>query len=213
MLRPLSSTVARVLCTAALCFVAAEAPAAMIAIPLGAFSTGQQVVSSFGPLPFTDKGATFEVSGAPAFPGAELTLQFLGSTPTLHVTFSQPTNRAGFSLGPYCCTGTAMSLAVQAFADPAGAVPVGTIPFSFVNSGTFPLFAGFQSDAPFRRASITFTPGGPQVSFMAIDDFRFEGTTAVPEPVSVSLILLGLAGAGVRLSRTVGGRKATRRTQ
>ena len=110
MLQPLSSTVARVLCTAALCLVAAEASAAIISIPLGAFSTGQQVVSSFGSLPFTDKGATFEVSGAPAFPGAELTLQFLGSTPTLQVTFSQPTNRAGFSLGPYCCTGTAMSL-------------------------------------------------------------------------------------------------------
>jgi len=116
---------------------------------------------------------------------------------TLRVNFSDPEIRAGFFFNTQFGPAT---VSVQAFSDLLGTQSLGQLVLgSFVagQSG----FVGFQADALFLRADISFVVSSSTASFF-IDDFRFEpGATAVPEPSTIVLTLIGAGWLGRRLHR------------
>jgi hypothetical protein len=116
--------------------------------------------------------------------------------PTLRVTFAQPVSRVGFVITDFWST-TTLSILGEGFVDPGGLASLGQAT-STLSAGFPPQFVGFASSAPISRIDLTFSPR-VGTSFLSIDDFRFEGVTAVPEVPVLSLMLLGAAGVARRL--------------
>ena len=180
--------------------MAARAQASLIPITIGAFSASAHVadftVGSNQPLPYSEDGATFaSFSGFASNVLGFNDFLFMSGTGTLRVNFSDPEIRAGFLFNNSFGTAT---LSVQAFSDVLGTLSLGTLAlgsFAPNQSG----FVGFQADALFSRADISFTVPTQTSSFF-IDDFRFE-PTAVPEPATMVLTLLGAGWLGRQARR------------
>ena len=120
---------------------------------------------------------------------------FMAGNGTLRVNFNDPEIRAGFLF--FNSIGGTATVSVQAFADLSGTQSLGTLilgSFGANQSG----FVGFQANAPFLRADISFAVP-PTASFF-IDDFRFE-PTAVPEPATIALTFLGAGWLGRQVRR------------
>lgn len=185
----------RVLCFTALAFfaVTSRAHATLIPIGIGAFSGSAHVadftVPTTQPLPYSEEGAMFaSFSGFASNVISGANFLFMAGSGTLRVNFSDPEIRAGFfffnsSPGP-------AAFSVEAFSDLLGTQSLGQLMLASFGAGQSG-FVGFQADALFLRADISFGVSGPTASFF-IDDFRFEpGVTAVPEPSTIALTLVG----------------------
>ena len=181
--------------------IATKAQATLISIPIGAFSGSAHVadftVGSNQPLPYSEEGATFaSFSGLASNVLSGGNFLFMAGSGTLGVNFSDPEIQAGFFF--FNASGVVATLSVQAFSDLSGTVSLGTLAlgsFGPNQSG----FVGFQADALFIHADISFTLPSPTASFF-IDDFRFE-PTAVPEPATLVLTLLGAGWLGRQARR------------
>ena len=195
----------RIVCFTALVLflVASRADATLIPIPIGAFSGNALVVNFTVPttqaLPYSEDGATFaSFSGTASSVISGANFLFMAGSGNLPVTFSSPELQAGFffsnaSLGP-------ATVSVQAFSDLLGTQSLGQLVLGNFGPGQSG-FVGFQADALFLRADISFAASSPTASFF-IDDFRFEaGATAVPEPATIVLTLIGAGWLGNRLHR------------
>ena len=194
----------RIACFTALVLIgaASTAHATLIPISMGAFSGGEHVadftVGVSQPLPYSEDGATFaSFSGLAANVLSGNNFLFMTGTGILRVNFAAPELRAGFFFGNSLSMAT---ISVQAFSDLAGAVSLGTLGLgSFAVNQTG--FVGFQADAPFLRADVSFSVASATASFR-IDDFRFEpGASAVPEPATLALTLVGIGWLGRHAQR------------
>jgi len=197
------SRLLRVACFTAIAVVsiAARAQASLISITTAAFSPSAQIahftVGSSQPLPYSEVGATFaSFSGLTSSVLSFNNFLFMAGSGTLRVNFSAPEIRAGF-LFTNDSAGTA-TLSVQAFSDLAGTLSIGTLGLGSFNAGQGG-FVGFQGDALFSRVDISFSLPSSTASYR-IDDFRFE-PTAVPEPTTVVLTLLGVGWLGTHARR------------
>jgi hypothetical protein len=172
-----------------------------IPISIGAFSGAEQVVqftvATTQPLPYTEDGATFNPYPGPLSSVISLNnFLALAGPGTLGVTFASPVTMAGFDFFAGLQSAPPSAISVELFADPLGLQSLGA-----VNLGTFGparQFVGFASESPFTRADITFGVATATASFV-VDDFRFENTSPVPEPGTITLTMLGLGWMGSRI--------------
>ena len=174
-----------------------------ISISVGAFSGAQQVVqftvATTQRLPYSEDGATFHPYPGPLSSVISLNnFLALAGPGTLGVTFASPITMAGFDFFAGSQFAAPSPISAEIFADPLGLQSLGA-----VNLGAFGparQFVGFASEVPFTRANITFGVATATASFV-IDDFRFENTSPVPEPGTITLTLLGLGWMGSRIRR------------
>jgi hypothetical protein len=181
---------------------ASTAHAALIPITIGAFSGSERVVDfTVGlsqPLPYTEEGATFaSYSGPLASVLSVNNFLFMAGSGTLQVNFNDPPSRAGFFFGAPLSSGA--TLMAQVFADVQGTQSLGSLALGTFNANQSG-FVGFQADAPFGRADISFAVANASASFR-IDDFRFEpSATTVPEPATLIVTLMGAGWFGRRFA-------------
>ena len=174
-----------------------------ITISVGAFSGTEQVVqftvATTQPLPYSEDGATFNPYPGPLSSVISLNnFLALAGPGTLSVTFASPVTLAGFDFFAGSQFAAPAAISAEVFTDPLGLESLGA-----VNLGAFGparQFVGFASESPFTRANITFGVATATSSFV-IDDFRFDNTSPVPEPGTITLTMLGLGWIGSRIRR------------
>ncbi len=137
----------------------------------------------------SNSGVEIVDSGNIGTPGNAVLINQGTVTPTDGITITLPPNAfdaVGFDLRMVTNSAQATSFAIAVNGTPAAVVPVTDTAFSFI---------GFVSTTPINMISITATgiAGGP-----IIDNITVADPTAVPEPSTIALILLGGASAAAK---------------
>ena len=169
-------------------------------IGIDAFS-GSESIEDFsslgfapGPGPFSFGGMTFsEASSGGGGPGWRLignkTLSDNDSLSKITIDFDNPFSRIGLDVGFFHRTGHA-SYDVSFFDTSLNLLGVVSV------AGVGGLFAGWEDFAGISRIHI-FEVSGRNGHVGGIDNIRFENiASSIPEPTSIALLGLGLAGIG-----------------
>ncbi|MFN7939799.1 MAG: PEP-CTERM sorting domain-containing protein [Bryobacteraceae bacterium] len=160
------------------------------------FGTTTNVTS---PAFYTEAGANFRNSTSGrslAISGGNLSVASLfvnnGGNAPLDVVFPSLMDRFGFIGNPNSGQAPIQVSSVTFYSDTAmtSVTETYTTPFQFLNQGTF--FGLQQSAGSFAAVRVVFKTVPDTVgNSPSLDDFRFEGAAAMPEPASLGLIGLG----------------------
>jgi hypothetical protein len=191
--------------------LSSNASASVVAVGVGAFGAGTTLINFTGLANGTEvngltvNGVQFNyivggspLSGAVAIDGGpgitnNITppniVSIGDNTGILRATLPNPATIFGYGYAILTTPTVSNATSISLF---DGSIPVGTLSYAGAPDPTFTGgFAGIQSTLAFNRIDVTFNSAA--AAAFAVDNVRFDGANAVPEPSSMLLLSAGLA--------------------